>query len=217
MSVTISINIQLDATDPAAFDAQLAAIARNLLGRAAQLSTTVALPSAPPRTMPPTPGALSGRPPKRSAASAPAAPDGPETHRTLVLAPDAPAAPAMPQIVPIPPATKEKDEGEPTPVEPKAAKQRNTRPRESLPFAEFDTLVAKELRRLSVDGRIPNAGLWDAQRDQRLPTYVAVMYRYGCTNLASFAEKMGMHPPLSKAFTINQNGANAIYDKEAGS
>lgn len=102
-----------------------------------------------------------------------------------------------------------KDEGKPT------KQPRNTRPREPLPFAEFDMLVGKELKRLSVDGRIPNAGLWDEQRDPRLPTYVAVMQRYGCTNLTSFAEKMGMQPPLSKAFTINQNGASAIHNKES--
>lgn len=217
MSVTISINIQLDATDPAAFDAQLAAISHNLFGRAALSCAPVALPSSPPRTMPPTPVALSSRPPKRSAAIAPTAdglsggpsgakpPDGPETPRTPVLSPDTPAAPATPQIAAILPATDE--------MEPKAAKPpKQPRSGDRLPFDELDKLVAKELKRLSVDGRIPGAGLWDEQRDKRLPTYAAVMSRYGCTNLASFAEKMGMQPPLSKAFAVDHS---AIYGKES--
>lgn len=207
MSVTISINIQIDATDPAAFDAQLAAISRNLFGRATPSCTAVALPSSPPRTMPTTPAERPGRPPKRAATIEPAAPDGPEAHRTPVLVPDAPAVPAAPQIAAIPLAAGE--------VAPKVAKPpKQPRSGDRLPFDEFDKLVARELKRLSIDGRIPGAGLWDEQRDRRLPTYGAVMQRYGCTNLASFAEKMGMQPPLSKAFTVNHNGANAIYDKE---
>lgn len=206
MTITISLNIQLDATDPAVLDAQLAAISRNLFTRSPTSCTTVTAPAAPPRAMAVATPARSGRPAKRPATIEPTAQEGPETHRTDVRRPDTPANAPTPEIAPILPATNEAET-------PKPAK----RPRsgDRLPFAEFDTLVGKELKRLSVDGRIPTAGLWDEQRDRRLPMYNAVMQRYGCTNLATFAEKMGMQPPLSKAFTINQNGANAIHNKEA--
>lgn len=71
-------------------------------------------------------------------------------------------------------------------------------------------MVRKEIRRLGMDKRIPNAKLWDAERDERLPTYAAVMYRYGCTNLGEFAEKMGMQPPLSpKRFPLHREADHA--------
>lgn len=59
-----------------------------------------------------------------------------------------------------------------------------------------------------MDGRIPNAKLWDAERDPRLPTYGAIMLRYNARNLADLAAVMGMEPPLNYSrFTINANGA----------
>lgn len=189
MKLKITINLQFD---PAVVDA-LTAIAQGL-ARPATSCTTV-IPASPPRS--------AGRPPKRPAYIEPTAPNGLEAHRTPVLAPDTPAMPVTPEIAAIPPATNETE----------AKPKRNTQPRPQLPFAEFDTLVGKELKRLSVDGRIPSASLWDEHRDPRLPTYGAVMQRYGCTNLATFAEKMGMQPPLTRAMTINQNGANAIHSK----
>lgn len=80
-----------------------------------------------------------------------------------------------------------------------------------LPFAAFDTLVRSEMKRLSMEGRIPNAKLWDAERDSRLPTLAGVMMRYRRLNLADLATEMGMQPPLSAhRYTINENGAQAI-------
>lgn len=194
MTITISINITLEAADLVA----LGSLAWATLPQPPPLPS----PAAPPPA--PKPQRIEPKPAKRPANVEPTAPNGPESHRTDVRRENAPAEPVAPEIAPILPATEAKDEGKP-PKHPRSG--------DRLPFAEFDMLVGKELKRLSVDGRIPNAGLWDEQRDKRLPTYGAVMQRYGCTNLASFAEKMGMQPPLSKAFTINHNGAAAIHSK----
>lgn len=69
--------------------------------------------------------------------------------------------------------------------------------RARLPFAELDPLVRSELKRLSMDGRIPNYKLWDSERDPRLPTLGAILARYDVTNLGDFAAFFGMEPPLS--------------------
>jgi len=72
------------------------------------------------------------------------------------------------------------------------------------------------MKRLAMDGRIPGAKLWDSERDPRLPTLGAVLHRYNTSSLHGLAEALGMEPPLTaKSYTINQNGANAIYTKEA--
>lgn len=203
--ITISLNITLEATD-------LATLSQQLLGQ--YVATLLEAPAVTEPIQPQrheerkeSPPRLRGetKPPKRPARIVPTAPNGLEATRTDVREENIPADGVTHEIAAIPPATKEAE----------AKPKRNTQPRPQLSFAEFDTLVGKELKRLSVDGRIPNASLWDEHRDQRLPTYGAVMQRYGCTNLASFAEKMGMQPPLSKAFTINHNGAAAIYSKES--
>lgn len=66
-----------------------------------------------------------------------------------------------------------------------------------LPFESFDVLVRSEMRRLSMDKRMPGFKLWDDQRDKRLPTLGAVMARYGKSRLGDLAEVLGMQPPLT--------------------
>ena len=113
--------------------------------------------------------------------------NGPETPRTDVRR-NTPASGVTHEIAAILPATKE---GEVT--EPEAPRHSGDR----LPFDQLDPLVRKEIKRLAMDGRIPSARLWDAERNKRLPAYDAVIQRYGCTNLHDFAERMNMQPPLS--------------------
>jgi len=66
-----------------------------------------------------------------------------------------------------------------------------------LPFAEFDQLVRAEMKRLSLDRRMPGHKLWDGERDKRLPTLGAVLYRYNVTTLAELADRLDLLPPLS--------------------
>lgn len=173
MTITISINITLDPADLVALGNQLAA-------------DWTALPQSP---LPTEGGAKSAKPTHIGAKAT----GRPKSPRTDVLAPDVAEPPATPQIAAILPATNEAEATEPE----TETKSRNTRPREALPFAELDKLVRKEVKRLAMDGRIPNSKLWDSERDQRLPTYGAVLQRYGCANVKGFAAAMGMEPPLS--------------------
>lgn len=66
-----------------------------------------------------------------------------------------------------------------------------------LPFDQFDKLVRSEMKRLSMDGRMPNHRLWNDERNVLLPTMARVMLRYGCNNLIDLAAKLDMLPPLS--------------------
>lgn len=65
-----------------------------------------------------------------------------------------------------------------------------------LPFDEFDELCRREMKRLSMDGRLPGRKLWDAERDKRLPTLDAVRMRYHAPTLADLAQELGLEPPL---------------------
>lgn len=87
-----------------------------------------------------------------------------------------------------PPKEKQPREKQPTPVKKQGAAR--------LSFAEFDPLVRAEMKRLSLDKRMPGYKLWDSERDQRLPTLVGVMARYEKTRMADLAEVFGMQPPL---------------------
>ncbi len=66
-----------------------------------------------------------------------------------------------------------------------------------LPFDDLDALVRSEMKRLSMDKRIPGHSLWNAERDPRLPTLTAICYRYDVKNLVELAAKLEMQPPLS--------------------
>lgn len=66
-----------------------------------------------------------------------------------------------------------------------------------LAFADFDKLVRSEMKRLSMDGRMPNHRLWNDERNVLLPTMAGVMLRYDCNNLIDLAKRLDMQPPLS--------------------
>lgn len=101
-------------------------------------------------------------------------------------------------------AVPDEDEGQERGKEPPKEKQpREKQPRPvkkqgvaRLSFAEFDPLVRAEMKRLSLDKRMPGYKLWDSERDQRLPTLGGVMARYEKTRMADLAEVFGMQPPL---------------------
>lgn len=66
-----------------------------------------------------------------------------------------------------------------------------------LAFDQFDLLCRAEMKRLSLDRRMPGFRLWNDERDVRLPTMAGVLARYGVTSLSHLAAKLGMLPPLS--------------------
>jgi len=100
------------------------------------------------------------------------------------------AEPVMPPTLPTAVATK----AEPTV---KATKAEDGKPRgKVLPYDEFDRLARAEMKRLSLDGRMPSRVLWDAERDQRLPTFEAVRSRFQCATVAELAGKLDLLPPI---------------------
>lgn len=65
-----------------------------------------------------------------------------------------------------------------------------------LPYAEFERLARSEMKRLSLDGRLPSRVLWDAERDPRLPTFEAVRSRFQCATVAELADEIDLLPPI---------------------
>lgn len=149
---------------------------------------------------------------------APRAPasEPPTVPPSALPSPDTPAPTSTPVLAAIAPATEATDTiaalGEWTPVttepERKAKPAAEKRPAEEvgqiekrnypsrLEFRLFDTLVRSEMKRLSMDRRIPSHSLWNAERDQRLPTLTAICQRYDAPNLVALAAKLDMLPPL---------------------
>lgn len=167
----ISINIQLD-------PAELADLVRSLVG---------IVPIVPIPTEPPT------------------------TPQSVLPSPDTPAPTSTPVLATILPATEVgKAEAAPAVRKPKPMPEKRLavlpgeieKPKRAysgsrLKLDEFDTLVRSEMKRLSMDKRIPSHGLWNAERDPRLPTLTGVCQRYGVPNLVALAAKLDMSPPLS--------------------
>jgi hypothetical protein len=81
--------------------------------------------------------------------------------------------------------------------------------RDRLPFAQLDALVRSEMKRLSMDGRIPGHKLWESERDPRLPTLGAIISRYKCANLIDLAAHFGLEPPLSVLSRMSPVAVNA--------
>lgn len=124
----------------------------------------------------------------------------PVLRKTPVLVAEPPAPQPSPEIATIAPATQE---GEERPA------KRNKRLVPTLPWDEYDKLVRREMKRLSLDKRLPGRKLWDEQRDRRLPTLDAVRMRYKCSTLAQLAEELGMDAPLHGGATVAEAEANA--------
>lgn len=96
-----------------------------------------------------------------------------------------PVPPTLPTVV----ATK----AEPTV---KATKVEDGKRGKVLPYDEFEQLARAEMKRLSLDGRMPSRVLWDAERDQRLPTFEAVRSRFQCATVAELADELELLPPI---------------------
>lgn len=67
-------------------------------------------------------------------------------------------------------------------------------------FIEFDRLVRNEATRLAMDGCMPSAPRWDAERDPQLPSMSAVIGRYrrqfgSISSAAKLASHIGLKPP----------------------
>ena len=168
--ITISINIQVDATDLAVLGQQLAAIARGM-----------ALLQAPDPER-----GHSGREGSKPQ-------NGLEAHGTDVREGNIPADGVALNLAAIAPATATAN-GAAFPVT--TVIQKNKRGTPTLPFPEFDALCRKEMKRLSLDKRLPGRRLWDEERDKRLPTLDAVRMRYRCATMEQLAEELGFEPPI---------------------
>lgn len=138
---------------------------------------------------------------------APIPTEPPTTAQSALLRPDTPAptsTPVLAAIAPVgewtPVATQPERKSKPTAEKRPAEEVGQTEKRNypsRLEFGLFDTLVRSEMKRLSMDRRIPSHSLWNAERDQRLPTLTAICQRYDAPNLVALAAKLDMLPPLS--------------------
>lgn len=64
-------------------------------------------------------------------------------------------------------------------------------------WAFYDGLVRNEMRRLSVDRRMPGTALWNNERDCRLPTMAGLVAAYDVADVKELATKLNMPAPLS--------------------
>jgi type IV secretory pathway VirB10-like protein len=208
ITISLTLNVSLDAADLAALDARLAALARGM----ARLTESA---EAPQSHTEPTPSA------DLRAVSADSVNPDPKPQNALKRGKPTPRPPKMaalggtPVLPPVFPATTNGDgtQQTPTAVQPQRREEREEeqKPDESLgdlgafavdapgrlPFAEFDELVRAEMKRLSMDGRIPSYKLWDSERDRRLPSLAGLLYRYKVGGIGELAPVFGLEPPLS--------------------
>ena len=102
---------------------------------------------------------------------------------------DQPVTPTLPAVV----ATKAEPMVKATKVEDGKGDSKRGK---VLPYDEFEKLARAEMKRLSLDGRMPSRVLWDAERDQRLPTFEAVRSRFQCATVAELADELELLPPI---------------------
>jgi hypothetical protein len=205
ITISLTLNVQLDAADLAALDARLAALARGM----ARLTESA---EAPQSRTEPTPSA------DLRAVSADSVNPDPKPQNALKRGkptprpPKTPAPGGTPVLPPVFPATingepqrrEEREEKSNSAVSlassaPLRLPESSDPPHLSnrLPFAEFDKLVRAEMKRLAMDGRLPGHKLWDSERKPPLPTLGAVILRYKADGLVGLAEMLGLEPPLS--------------------
>jgi len=206
ITISLTLNVSLDATDLAALDARLAALARGMArlteSAEAPQSHTEPTPSVDPVSPDPTADGLSLPKPQNAL----------KRGRPTARPPKTPASPIAPVLPPVFPATAN---GEPQRREEREEKSNSVvslassaplrlsessdppHPSKSIPFAEFDKLVRTEMKRLAMDGRLPGHKLWDSERRPPLPTLGAVILRYRADGLIGLAEMLGLQPPLS--------------------
>lgn len=181
----ININIQID-------PGELADLVRSFAGLLAPIPTEP--PTMPPNALP--------------------SPDTPAPTSTPVLAAIPPAteasdAESVPLVTPSVRKVKPMPEKRPAVLPGETEKPKRVYSGERLKFDAFDDLVRSEMKRLSMDKRIPSHSLWNAEPDQRLPTLTAICQRYDVPNLVALAAKLDMLPPLSAT-----NGIGYHREKE---
>lgn len=199
IQINLTLSVSLDAGDLDALD-KLAAIGRGINLFAETTGATQSHTEPTPAVDLRADSALSANPSPPATAQ-----NGPRRHEKPARPPKIPATARTPVLPPIPAATMngngihESNEidksylphSSPVPaVGPATASH-------AIPFAEFDRLVRKEMKRLAMDGRLPGHKLWDSERTPPLPTLAAVILRYQANGLAGLAEALGLEPPLS--------------------
>jgi hypothetical protein len=215
ITISLTLNVQLDATDLAALDARLAALARGM----ARLTESAAAPQS--RTEP-TPSADLRADSADSVNPDPKPQNALKRGKPTPRPPKTPAPGGTPVLPPVFPATTNGDSTQQTPtaVQPQRREEREEKsnsavslassaplrlsessdpphPSNRLSFAEFDKLVRAEMKRLAMDDRLPGHKLWDSERKPPLPTLGAVILRYKADGLVGLAEMLGLEPPLS--------------------
>jgi len=63
---------------------------------------------------------------------------------------------------------------------------------------QFHALVCDEMRRLSVNDRMPTKAIWNNERDPRLPTIAKVLRAYTAENMLQLASFLEMRPPVEE-------------------
>lgn len=192
ITISLTLNVQLDATDLAALDARLAALARGI-GRFAESTE-------PPQShTEPTPSVdlRAASAPSANRTSPPTAQNAPKQRKITPRPPKIPAPARTGVLPPVFSATANGNaNGHAAIIEPMPAVGPATASH-AIPFAEFDRLVRREMKRLAMDGRLPGHKLWDSERTPPLPTLSAVILRYRADGLVGLAEMLEMEPPLS--------------------
>jgi hypothetical protein len=179
--ITITCTIQLESTDLTDL-IDNANWSRLFATLALTTPTTPTTPSAPVRSLP----AFAQR--RQFVRSPREATELPTSNETNVPVPEPSADGETLKIEAVPPAKQADTVSTET--------KRNNRPQTPLAFTEFDKLARAELKRLSMDGRIPGHKLWESERNPLLPTLGGVLQRYKCATLAELAGLVGLEPPL---------------------
>ena len=203
MTITINLTIQAEPDDLVALGAMLtAAMVGATRSTAAFAPNVPALPTAPPDEPPSVEQFTSPDDSEPLSVEPPAQPDpsaGDRLAEQPVQHPPAKVAPQPNPTVAGPPRRK--------PVPSAAKKVPKSGQRTVLPLDEYDVLVRSEMKRLSMEGRLPNRRLWDEERNPRLPTLKAVQDRYKCDSLDALAAVMGLEPPLrNHVYVPDENG-----------
>lgn len=193
IQINLTLSVSLDAGDLDALD-KLAAIGRGINLFAETTGATQSHTEPTPAVDLRADSALSANPSPPATAQ-----NGPRRHEKPARPPKIPALHRTPVLPPVFPATTNGNGNDHAGEPGDAPADANDPPHPSnrLPFAEFDRLVRSEMKRLSMDGRLPGHKLWNSERNPQLPTMAAVLLRYQANGLAGLAEALGLEPPLS--------------------
>lgn len=197
IQINLTLSVSLDTGDLDALD-KLAAIGRGIRLLAENTEPTQRHAEEP---------LASPRADSANASLLPTAQNGPKRREKPARPPTTPASYRTPVLTPIPAVEKEangihESNGIDKPYsshESPANADGSPHPSNRLPFADFDRLCRAEMKRLSMDGRLPGHNLWNSERNPQLPTMAAVLLRYKAATLVELATILGLEPPLSAA------------------